>query len=177
MVTKIGIISTTALLQKTLEFNLSKDFEVATIKNVKNNINDACTSKYDILITDNKVYRKEFQFFDLPINLFEVISYVENEVFSVLGRHSPYVDGKFRTLYYMNYKIPLTEQACNILELLSSSDEMKSDFTLLKEKLGIRHLNFEALKTSLYRVNQQFIKYKIPLKVALERECILLEKL
>lgn len=177
MVTKIGIISKTDILKKALEFNLIGEYKISTINDLKNDIIDKYLAKYDILLADDRNYTKVAKFFEIPINLSEVLSYIESEALSVLGKRSPYVDGKARTLYYMNYKIPLTEQACKILQLLSFSDNMKISLTVLQDKLNVKYLNFEALKASVYRINQQFVKYKLPLKVALEKDYILLEKL
>lgn len=174
---KLLIISNNAdLLKHALAFNLqqeleNKSFEIVTAQNADS------IKQFELIVTDNEKFKEVATHFVVPINLSDVINYIKNNILEPSYTKTPYIDIKSRTLKYMHYKLELTEQTCQILAALIDAPNMQLQIPNLLKLLNMHYLNNEALKTSVYRINQHFEKYKVPLKVVLNSHYILLEKL
>lgn len=172
---KIAIISKNAkLLKSALEFNLDGKFEFHTYEFQKNLSGDNL-KHFDLAITDDIRCSKFAQVFDSPIDLSVIIRFIDKKYYNSFENGMPLVDIKSRILTYKGQKVELTQQGADILQILISAHNFKVSITDFAKKLGMRNINFEAIKTGAYRVNQRFVEYDIPLKIFLNSEYILLE--
>lgn len=177
---QIIIISSTKILERTLIFNYKpqsevEEVEITTVKDIPS-LSAIQQNEGAILITDDAVYSEIAELFTPQISLVEVTDYIEKQR-KKINKHQIDLDLMSRTVSIGRVQIELTEREALIINLLLSTDNLCSDTGAFIRNLKVNNLSAEALRASIYRINQKFIRYDFPLSLRFKGSNILLEKL